>query len=352
MNKAEVSHKSIGLIEARFRAHRSRLVWVPDWNIPAPTHADDNLDIILMGSYFEKIFQPHIFPQTPFSLFCLSHSVRNALISLFELPGNSIGLIDRSHLFKPSSIKKSFELNSLSTLVFGGRLSPQKNIEFLIFTLFHLQILFSKDVKLLLLGDFDDVYHKDILGLKFTSYEQKILNLIEQLPWPGEKPSIVSQLNQQEWLNHLPANGIFVTSSDLISEDFSVSAAQCEEIGYPMLLPSWAGLNDVRASNVYHFDVNLLANSHTEVKWISQKARAFSQMLIEKKYFQLAPKTFSQDIIPTEKMSRAKLEDIYQINLKKWGDELSFLSQGDIAGFAISQKGQDFFKALRRNLTK
>jgi hypothetical protein len=305
-----------------------------------------------MGSYYEKIFQPQIFPETSFSLFCLSHAVREALISLFELPEQGLGIIDRSHLFIPSSTKKSFALNSESTLVFGGRLSPQKNIEFLIFTLFHLQILFSKDVKLLLLGDFDDVYHKDILGLKFTSYKQKIFNLIEQLPWPGEKPSIVSELNQQEWLNYLPANGFFLTSSDLISEDFSVSAAQCEEIGYPMLLPSWAGLKDVRASNVYHFDVNLLANSHADVKLISHQARNFTQMLMEKKYFQLPQINLHQDIIPSEKMSRQKMESIYQANLARWGEELAFLRKGDIASFALSKKGQDFFKALRLILAK
>jgi hypothetical protein len=222
----------------------------------------------------------------------------------------------------------------------------------LIFTVFYLQIFFSSNIQLKILGDFDSIYHKDVLGCQYSDYSKKILDLISQLPWAGSRPEFIHNLNASEWLNHLPQNGFFISTSNLISEDFSVTAAQLEEIGYPMLLPHWGGFIDAIGSNIKHYSAEIIGSSHQSLSSISRQAKIFSQMIINKQFLTVKNSDSQLNFIPSKKINLQFLEDIYIKNLEKWGSEIQLLRKREIATFALTQNGQFFFKEYRRLFAK
>ncbi len=348
MRTLEVSYKSMTILETRFKMLRNLELWVPDWNIKDQTENTNELDVLIMGSFFERIFQPEFWPNNDFNFFCLSTKSRQCLLNQFGFDEEVVGLLNRKSLFPPSKNLREFNLNSKTTLIYAGRLSPQKNIEFLIFTVFYLQLFYSSEIKLQLMGDFDNIYHKEIIGCPFTDYRNKIFDLIAKLPWVGDKPEIINNLDESEWLGRLPENGIFISSSNLISEDFSVSAAQLEELGYPMLLPYWGGFVDVDGSNIRHYPVELISSSHDKISICSNKAKIFSQIIIAHNFLSPNTRGLSLDIIPARKINKHYLEDIYSKNLKRWGSEIALLRDKSFSNFALSTKGQAFFEELKR----
>lgn len=352
MKMLEVSYKSMNMLEERFLQYRKCQLWVPDWEHHPPTGQQDNLDVLLMGSFFERIFQPEFWPDGNFNFFCLSSKSRQCLIELFGFEENVTGLINRNSLYPSSAQKTPFEINPETTFVCAGRISPQKNIEFLIFTLFYLQLFYSSQVQLKLIGKFDNIYHRDILGCHFIDYQKKIMDLINQLPWPGTPPELTTDLSELEWLHHLPAKGISISTSNLISEDFSVTSAQLEEIGYPMLLPYWGGFIDVVAPNVKHYSEEFISNSHQKITDCAAKAKHFAQIITKQEFLPLQTSKIAQDIIPTEKINRKYLDNIYSINLKRWGPEIQLVRSQKLANFVLSKNGQHFFSSLRKLLAE
>ena len=197
MNKTDISHKSIRMLEEQFTKKRLRKTWVPDWGIQYNTKDAEEIDALLMGSYFERIFQLEFWPSQDFFLFCLSPQVKKILVEVFSFDSEVVGHLSRYELFPlKGHTPEPFIINEKTYFYFGGRLSPQKNIEFLILTVFYLQIFYSSEIELTLLGDYDNEYHKDILGCQFLDYQKKIENLISGLPWAGKKPLIINLFQQ------------------------------------------------------------------------------------------------------------------------------------------------------------
>jgi hypothetical protein len=346
MKKTEISHKSISILQKCFSDYRGTSVCVPDWGKESEQF-NTSSDVLLMGSYFERIFQLEFWPNQDFALFCLCPKVKQILTQLFEFDPEVVGLLSRHSLFPPSKHLKKFEINSKSSFYYAGRISPQKNIEFLILTIFYLQAIFSDQITLRLIGDFDSEYHKDILGCSFKNYQEKITALIEQLPWQGEKPQIINGLNETEWLGVIPENGLFFSTSTLISEDFSVTAAQLQANGHPMLLPFWGGFSDVRGENIKHFSSSLIADSHDGFKKINHAAKKLAMLIRNQEdIFQLSVLT-REDFIPLKMIDKAYLEKIFQLNIQKWGESIVLLKDNKLPIFVPTPSGQKLFKECR-----
>lgn len=348
----EVSFRSIRMLEERFAERRGRKIWVPDWGRVYQHSEEKDLDVLLMGSFFERLFQPEFWPDQEFSLFCLSPKVKDCLVELFGMDPETIGHLSRYDLFPAKETEReSYAFNGKTHLYYAGRLSPQKNIEFIILTTFYLQMLFSPEIQLSLFGHFDNEYHKDILGCHFHDYEKKITTLIEGLPWPGAKPLIITGLDEKEWPKKIPARGLFFSASNLISEDFSVTAAQLQEYGRALLLPQWGGLADVRGENVRHYSADYIGHSHLSLKEIKERAKNFAMAALSKtspELFRTLPAEKAVSFIPSRKLCREALQELYLKNTQKWGGDLSFLQDRNLPAFVASEAGQAFFKECRR----
>ena len=348
----DVCSTSINLLEKRFNEIRKTKVFIPD--IAEPVDFDETVDsneVLLMGRYFERIFQLEYWPKSSFYFYCLSTQVRKILIEVFNFSPEAIGHISRYDLFPTcTSEVKEFNLNESTHFYHAGRISPQKNIEFIIFTVFYLQIFFSKNIKLSLFGNFDNEYHRDRPGFRYIDYELKINKIIANLPWVGEKPQFFSNLNQDEWLMHIPIEGIFFSASKLISEDFSVSGAQVQQKGLPLLIPWWGGFKDLVGENIKHYHSSLIATSHASVTQISSHAKAFAMNLKTKEsgtLFSSGNETM-KTIIPTQKIDRNYLRERIEFNIKNLSPNLELISENNLPLFASSDEGQNILSNCRK----
>ncbi|MBC7537176.1 MAG: hypothetical protein H7281_00020 [Bacteriovorax sp.] len=349
MNKRDVSYKSIGMLQKRFASQLKQDVWVPDWGDSFDVENNHTVNVFIMGSYFERIFQLRFWPNQKFNMYCLSPQVKKILIEVFGFDSEVVGCLSRYQIFPKSVLlEEKYEVLKDSHLYYAGRISPQKNIEFIILTIFHIQILYSADIKLTLFGDFDNEYHKDILGCHFIDYSQKIFNLIESLPWAGEPPKFVHGLNEEEWLQEIPTKGIFLSASNLISEDFSVVAAQLQNIGRSLIIPKWGGLRDVRGENVRHYQVDLIGHSHEKIRAISQKAKKFAKSLFENIGLETLSIKGPESFFPMHSIDRDYLQQRIDLNKAKWGESIELLVQMNLPAFMATEEGQRVILNCRR----
>jgi hypothetical protein len=351
--KEDISYTSINILQRKFFDIRKNPLWVPDWGSPfTPDNSLKDYDALLMGRYFERIFQPEFWPEEEFNLFCLSPQIKKVLEEVFMLDANAVGNISRYEMF-PKKIHniEPFSITPETHFYHSGRISAQKNIEFLILTIFYLQIFYSTEIKLSLIGNFDNDYHRDLLGCQFLDYSIKINKLINSLPWPGNRPLIINDLDENTWINSIPTKGIFFSGSNLISEDFSVTSAQLQMIGRPMLLPYWAGLKDVCGINIRHYAVQQIGHSNEELKVVNLKARKFAQDLIGQENLITIPEIDNETFIPLKKISRSYLQEIINTNLNKWGPSIKYLVEKDLPTFAVSEGGQLVLSTCRKILS-
>ncbi len=352
----DVCFTSMNILENRFNVIRATRAFVPDIERPNRLNVNPfHNDVLLMGRYVERIFQLEYWPNQPFNFFCLSTQVRKILIEIFEFHPDIIGHVSRYELFPVNQEHVTpFSINEDTHFFYSGRISAQKNIEFIIFTVFYLQFLLSKKIKLSLIGNFDNEHHRDIRGCYLTDYSIKIEKIINSLPWPGEKPIFKHNLNEQEWINHIPKNGIFLSASNFISEDFSVSAAQLQQIGQAQCLPWWGGFKDIKGENIKHFPVSYIANSNENLNEINSKAKKFARDLIQSTAF--VNNTLSREqmktIIPSHQIDLLYLKERIKCNLKKKGVILEYLINGEFSQFALSNDGQEILSKCREILAE
>lgn len=347
MKEQDISFRSVSLIEKLVCELFKNNVHIPDWGMCKNDDIVPECAIVLTtGLFYQKVFEIKDWPQNDFSFFCLSSAVKKVLVELLGFDSEVIGVIPRYRLFPPAQNFITYPGDFNFKLVHAGRISPQKNIEFIIFVTFYFQILLSPSIELTLMGNFDNDHHRNTLGIKNIDYKNKIIRLIDSLPWPGKKPEILSDFNPTEWLTAFPSNGIFFSASNLISEDFSVSIAQIQQsLGSPCLIPYWGGFKDVRGDNIRFYDVNNIATSNEPFEVLSKKAKLFVESYAQKKLFH-TPLHLSNtsNFISPQKINRGYLIEKIVENKKRWGDEIKHIENGDFYLFAKSQNGQKFFK--------
>lgn len=342
------------MLEQQFTRVRKNITVIPDWGEPfKESTISQDYDVLLMGKYFERLFQLDYWPNTEFNLFCLSSQIRNILINVFSIESDVIGCLSRYELFpiKNKTIKP-FCLTKTTHFFFSGRLSAQKNIEFLIYTIFYLQIFYSSEIKLTLIGNFDNEYHHDLLGFHFMDYSSKITKILSDLPWIGCRPDIISGLGEHSWIPKIPNEGVFFSTSSLISEDFSVTSAQLQQLGIPQLVPFWGGFKDVKGKEICHYPEMYIAHSHLDLHEINVKSKKFAQMLVSGNCFlHHEINNFETiTILPKYKIDKSYLSSCIEKNKKKWGNEIIHLTNEDFPTFALSKEGQALIMECRKQL--
>lgn len=347
MKSKEVSQKSISMIEDAVASYLGSRPWSVDWGIPIPEGEKSYQSALVLGNYFQRIFQVQFWPEAPFELYCVSPSVKKVLVEVFHYDSDLVGCLSRYDLFPASLSPEDFHFTPTTNFFYAGRLSPQKNIEFLILVFFYLQFLYSADITLTLIGDFDNEYHKDFLGFDFVDYQMKIEQLIEGLPWSGEKPKLIHGKNEREWGDVIPPRGLYFSCSNLISEDFCVTVAQLQQAGKPLLLPYWGGLQDVQGDNVRFFHPEAIAHSHLNLKLINQKARALAQQLSTQTFYPCSPESF-RSFRPVEKIDRQYLIKKSEENKRRWGTSLELVEQERLPDYIKTEEGQKLFRACRK----
>jgi hypothetical protein len=351
MNELDISFRSLNLLERSVSKLLQDKILIPDWgDVQDETMLLSYQNVLTTGLFYQKIFEIKNWPKNDFYFYCLSRGVKDILVNLLNFDSEFIGTIPRYQLFPAKMDTIPFPNDFNFKLVHAGRISPQKNIEFIIFVTFYFQLLISDEIELTLMGNFDNDHHRNILGIRDIDYKKKILQLIDSLPWCGKKPIIFADYNQTEWLKKFPKDAIFFSASNLISEDFSVAIAQIQQtLGFPCLIPFWGGFRDVRGDNIKFYDVSNIATSNESLINVSKKAKEFVESFSKKDFLFSPPSTFHMsDFRPQSMINRQYLQDKIIQNEKKWGPEVEHIVNGNFYLFAKSVNGQSFFNAYAK----
>ena len=93
-------------------------------------HREKN-DIFLFGSYMTKLLHSHYWKGDKYRLWVLSRSVKKVLTDVFSIPQEYINIV-------PISKNKGSNNYNGELFIYAGRLSAEKNIDYLVLTFKHL----------------------------------------------------------------------------------------------------------------------------------------------------------------------------------------------------------------------
>ena len=174
-----------------------------------------------------------------------------------------IEVINRYDLFPKTNPEKDFPdiFNDEVSLTYSGRITQSKNI--IVFLNFAHQLqLINPQIKVKIFGEFDDFLNIDFNRKDLIySYQQLVEDYIKKLEWVSE-PTLIHGLSEKEWVLKLDDKDLLVNFSTYWMDDFSVSVAQAQELGFPILCLDIGGLSDISGKNIITLPAYLLNSEH------------------------------------------------------------------------------------------
>lgn len=331
--------------------YRTDNVWYPDVEIVFPERllSETNIQVVLFGSFFEKIFETGNWPEKNYTFWCMCTRVKNILTGVCSFPEASIKCIPRYELFKKATLR-SLSFDRPISLVYSGRLSSQKNIEFFLAFASSVETLSPVAVHTTLLGKWDNWIPKHRGRYIVDSYQTNIKYFLSKLKFKNA-PVFIEDMGPEEWTNYLEGNSMLVSFSTSIAEDYGVSVAQAQELGTPLMISDWGGHGDVEGSNVYHVPLNAIGESFSPDEKILLYAEKLAQTFIKN------PNFFHKDALLNKDQNSAgvvlNLRDFENIRLGLMHDhgfEMGLLGQNLMSLYASSEKGKVFFNIIKSKM--
>ncbi|MCK5073152.1 MAG: glycosyltransferase [Bacteriovoracaceae bacterium] len=299
-------------------------------------------DVVLFGGYFPRFLESGNWPFENIRFWVICQSIKEVLTEIFKIPSKSVSVIPREKLFSVKSTKFPDTLDGL-TFVHAGRISAVKNIELLIWTVYQLQKSYNKNVKLQLIGAFDDSTH-DYWGVPDNhDYEKHVKHLIDELDW-NEKPILCRMVGHDQWIKLLDKDSVFVSLSSYLSEDFAVSVAQAMEAGFPCILSDWGGHRDTESEQVLKIPANLIVPILKQVSLYKLSGLKIAKWILENS--PCPEKKLKQKMRFPESLSRSSLDGIRRTFVKKWGATCLHAARGKGWMFAETESGKRFYGKL------
>lgn len=354
----DICHTSIRLLKSSiqnyFSYHRSSLnnPWFADdsdWS-QLYKNSERIKDVVYFGNFLLRFLESGNWPEGDFRFWCLSHSVRDVLTQLIKIPQDKVGLINRNHLFNKSPLKKrKLRLNEPLSLVYAGRISPGKNIEALIYLTLELQKRYHREIKLYLIGSFDNIPNSQWGRFDSFCYRSRIKETIENINWPGSRPTLLDKQDPEQWMTINDfVQPCFISLSTSISDDFGLAAQQAHKKGWPLILSNWGGHLDLNGEQIYYLDWNNISQHHENTFIIQQKSKILaSQILCQSKKKEASTPPPFPTVINSHEIDQIRKEFIY-----KWKKEAKFLTRGRIDIFADTTQGKHFFSLYRSYFSK
>lgn len=351
----DLCHTSIGILDEKIRKylyekHGTDSIWIPDANDFYPEkNLKDSIDVVLLGGFLKSFFCTGNWPRSKYRIWVVSESVKNILVNLLGFQKNQVAVIPRYELFQLSKKQRPLKIEKKSfDLVYAGRISPSKNIECLIYLVHYLQTAHKVSVKLSLFGDFDNMFSADRGRWEKSSYEKKIKNLIKRLKWKS-KPTLMPKMPPQQWPKRKYQNPTLINLSTFLSEDFDVSLAQVQELGWPSLITNWGGHRDQQANNAFLMPWQLIGRSDESENVISEKAKFLAEYIVKKintKSDDSLKKILNEQDVPAP-INTEGLDALRRDVLEKIGTESRTIENDGLSLFADTESGQKFFASYR-----
>jgi len=333
------------ILEKEFDISNPWFIDYPDWyQYKLPESKDEVVDIVIFGAYLQRFFETGNLISENCRFWVISEQVKKVYTELLDFPNESITVIPRSKI-SPSCKEKELPRENFD-LVYSGRISPVKNIEFYLHFAHALQCEHSIECRPVLFGDFDNIQHDQHGRLVSKDYQKHIKDLIKTLDWKND-PLFLGLYPREEWLIHKQLNNpIFCSFTTYSKEDYGVSFAQAEMEGWPSIVSAWGGHLDSEQNNILKVPFNRIGQSHEEKSIIKGKARALAREFIEnKEQFKLP--SFKTDFTLPSPLSLSQLDQIRRKAIQKWGIDTFFLTRQLSDHYADTSNGIRFFNEFQ-----
>ena len=343
----DVCERSISTLSTKVKSLlKTDKIWVPDEAQSFPIfEAEGPQKVLLLGGFLNRILESGNWPTGDYEFWSCSSSLNKVMTQIIGFDQQEIGLIDRYELFP--SAGQNFE-NSISVkgknFVFAGRLSPTKNLESLIYTVYYLQENHSLDVGLHLFGKFDNFYSADWGRWDIQDYEGKIKLLIDSLKWV--KPPVFHGLvAQDEWVRAQIENSVYVNFSTFMSEDFDVSLAEAQQKNWPAILSAWGGHLDIHHPEAILVPWRQIGRSDETAEIIQLKSECLARYLAENEFQAVNFK--SANISKPRPVSKERIDELRQGLIAKMGADSFLILKEGLARYADTSSGKKFFSLYR-----
>jgi glycosyltransferase involved in cell wall biosynthesis len=343
--------------------------WFKRKGIGGPVHFPDRdellfgeetreiVNVVFFGSFLKRFLESANWTPRKYRFWVLCESTRDVLTQLMGVPARQVGVIPRYELYPTGALHREFpKAGEPFTLVFAGRISPTKNIEALVRTVSFLQTDHHIPVRLALFGRFDNELHVDRNpppdAEVFSDYEARIRDTIADCEW-NEKPRLIQDCGPEEWYRRKLENPVLISLSTFLGEDFGVSIAQAQGLGWPCLLSDWGAHREVRGPGVRRVPASLIAAHETRelVRLKSQQlARVIRGMMDDAGPFRASaefPVVAKRPRLP-QPIRISELDSIRRDLVDQLGRNAHLICRGEIYQVDCTPAGVIFFSKYRQ----
>ena len=324
-------------------------IWIPDdekYNLQEnyPQNNNAHIEVVLTGKFFLRFLEMPCWPWDKIRVWVLSQRIKDVLVNLCGFPPLQIGVIPREQLV-PNLAQQSKELSrDQINFVYAGRLSAGKNIEGLLQTISMLQKTTDKNVTLDIFGEYDDMLDDSWGRFANFSYKDKLQKTLQSLSWKNP-PIFHGWVPTEQWLAINRPAPVFVSLSTFMSEDFGIAARFAQRVGWPCFLSDWGGHADQKGINQFLIPHYLIPQTYDSEFVSVEKSKALAKWIHEHKH---TANHDSQNLCEMPLMTIKNQIFLYHKEfIKKWQPKIFYAIRNNLALFADSREGTNFFIRYR-----
>ncbi len=245
----------------------------------------ENLEVITFGDTVKKMFLTGNYPQKNLRFWNIGSRFKEIQDQLLFQGEDVVNAIPRYELFNYQD-SKPIDWNKRIDFVFAGRLSRQKNIDFLILFVDELQRL-EIDCRLHLFGDYDERIQEHLGRQTKESAKTSLTHVIKSLECV--KPIFYGHVESEEWLKKDFSQPVVISLSTFFGEDFGVSIAQAQEKGWPVICSAFGGHLDILGNQVGLVSPSFMMNGLLCLEAKKILAEKAAQFFLKERFREIKP---------------------------------------------------------------
>jgi hypothetical protein len=286
----------------------------------------DIIDVVLFGDAAYALCFTQWWPRDKkFRLWVLNQKLKAGLQHIFHFQDDEIGVIPREELLKRKRTPFSFPLNSHVNLIYSARKTKSKNFELSCFVAYELQ-------KLCFRHDLTFIIYSLNRTPEELAFRMPVNDWFKRPILAGDKGS--------NWADSAPARSVYINLSVDPLDDFSVSCAEAQEKGWPLILSERGPYLEVQKNSLILIPLELLKPKRKKVA-MRKQARDIAEYIVShwSQFISLHPDKkrtrrpipISSEFLNRKERLTAKLKrdlKYYPIDETIWDKELYLITEG------------------------
>ncbi|MBH48594.1 MAG: hypothetical protein CME71_10540 [Halobacteriovorax sp.] len=232
------------------------------FDLPTMAQLERTRNVVFFGDFLASYayFQENNIADK--TIYVLCQRAKELLQAVSPKVKNIIEVINRYELFPVEVTEKSLPsfTHDQFDFVYAGRISRSKNMMGVLNLVKEMQKINPK-VGLKLIGEFDPFLNisSEIKPYQY-SIKKEVIDFIENNEW-SKRPVIIQDPRSSSWLEQLDSSDIMLSLSSYWMEDFSVSLAQAQQRGFPLVVSDIGGHSDLEGENLIKIPYHLIGQN-------------------------------------------------------------------------------------------